>query len=61
MGVLSFIGAAVVALIGVTSAIAGLVTLWMALTQIEDANDKFLVIYALLGWFVIGLCIASLL
>lgn len=51
--------------IGVIAAIScvtiGILTLFFAIFTLEDDFQKGVVITALLGWFILGMCIANIL
>lgn len=60
MEFLLLVGTIIAILIGVTSVIAAITTLVVIIQTIEDKEQLFLTIYALIGWFVIGMLVSSL-
>lgn len=60
MELLLVLGTIIAILIGATSIISAVATLVVIITTIEDKEQKFLTIYALIGWFVIGMLVSSL-
>lgn len=61
MELLLLLGTVIAVLIGATSIIAAIATLVVIITTIRDKEQLFLTIYALIGWFVIGMLVSSLL
>lgn len=59
MGLLTLLGAIILTIIAVTSVICAIATLVVIVTTIEDKEQKFLSIYALLGWLVLGMWLIS--
>lgn len=55
------LGYIMASLLVVTSVIWGLASLHVAIVEIKDKQQKFTVIYAAIGWFILGLLVASLL
>lgn len=60
MGFVIFLGGFIAAFVCAALALFGLATLIIALFTFDNKADKFTVICALLGWFIIGLYVASL-
>lgn len=48
-------------IVGVTSGAFGLATLVASFTIFDDWKTTLTVVYALLGWFILGMCVASVL
>lgn len=60
MELLLILGTIIAILIGATSIISAIATLVVIITTIKDKEQLFLTIYALVGWFVIGMLVSSL-
>ena len=48
-------------ILGVTSGAFGMATLVASFKIFDDWKTTFTVVYALLGWFILGMCVASIL
>lgn len=55
------IGFIIVSIIIVTSTIWGMASVYVAIVELKDKQQKFTVIYAAIGWFILGLLVASIL
>lgn len=60
MELLLVLGTIIAIIIGATSIISAISTLVVIITTIKDKEQLFLTIYALVGWFVIGMLVSSL-
>lgn len=61
MELLLVLGTIIAIIIGATSIMSAIATLVVIITTIKDKEQLFLTIYALVGWFVIGMLVSSLL
>ena len=59
MELIVFIGTIIVTLIAITSVIMAIAAVVATITTLEDNEQKFFVLYAMFGWFVLGMWIVG--